>query len=62
MKKNIAKKLALSTETLVSLQSDALAGVAGGNQITNPTQSVRGNCPSRVLGQTCFLCVPKQAE
>lgn len=49
------RKLSLARETLASLQSDALAGVGGGNQRT-----LSWTCETQHsgVGETKLLCVP----
>jgi len=69
MKRTNLKKLTLNRETLVSLNPDVLADVAGGNALTpsvptktttttgTTTQSRLGGCPSRIT-----VCDPQQTR
>jgi hypothetical protein len=59
MKSQTRKKLYLSIETLATLQSEELAGVAGGNAISVPPSRIT-DCPTRAGGKTCLLCIPDQ--
>jgi hypothetical protein len=54
MRKNIAKKLALSTETIAALQSDVLEYVVGGNAAEAGPLKTAINCPTR---NSCFTCL-----